>query len=114
VGNGPELLIGLVLALGAGLWLLYVASRRAITLVELEMRGGQLEVIRGGIAPRILADLRDVARAAPKANATVRIVRDRGLAKVEIDGQLDAGHAQRVRNVVGSLPLAKLANTRKR
>ncbi|MCA9585206.1 MAG: DUF3634 family protein [Myxococcales bacterium] len=114
MGNGPELLIGVVIALGAGLWLLYVASRRAITLVELEMRGGELEVLRGGIAPRVLADLRDVARAAPKADAKVRVVRDRGLAKVEIDGHLDAAHAQRVRNVIGSLPLAKLANARRR
>lgn len=112
--EGQVGLLAVVAAFAAGLATLYFASRRAITLAELRVRAGRLEVIRGGLAPRVMADLEDVARAARGADARVRVVRDRGLAKVEIAGDLSPGDAQRVRNVVGSLPLAKLANARKR
>lgn len=91
------------------LGVLYVAARRAITVAELTFAGGTVHVRRGGIAPPILADLRDVARSTP-ATFHVRIVRDRGRADVRFRGAVDERVRQRVRNVVGRVPLARLVN----
>jgi hypothetical protein len=105
-----------VLALGAavalaGLWL---AARRAITIAELEAVHGKLRVRRGGVAPPILADLRDVANSPPLDGVRIRIVRSSGRAAVEIVGAISEPQAQRIRNVVGSVPLARLINARRR
>jgi hypothetical protein len=107
----PLLVVCLVLAaLGA----LYVAARRAVTIAELEIEGGKVRVVRGGIAPPILADLRDVAAKVPADRGRVRIVRSSGRAAVELSGAIGDGQAQRIRNVIGSVPLARLVNAPRR
>ena len=94
----------------AALALLYVASLRAVTIADLEITHGKVRVIRGGIAPPILADLRDIARTPPIASARVRIVRSDGRAEVKLHGEVHPDQAQRIRNVIGSVPLARLRN----
>ncbi|MBX3232181.1 MAG: DUF3634 family protein [Labilithrix sp.] len=91
---------------------LYVAATRAITVCELAIEDGAVRVVRGGVAPPILADLRDVARTPKIARLRVRIVRSSGRAEVQLRGDVPAPQAQRIRNVVGSVPLARLANSR--
>ena len=91
---------------------LYVAARRAITVAELDIANGRLRVVRGGIAPSILADLRDVAQRPPIRSLRVRIVRSSGRAEVRLSGAVGDDQAQRIRNVVGSVPLARLVNAR--
>ena len=97
-------------AVGLALAALYVAASRAITVAELAIEDGALRVVRGGIAPPILSDLRDVAKRPPVRRATIRIVRASGLAEVRITGDVSPEQAQRIRNVVGSVPLARLIN----
>lgn len=94
----------------AAIALVYVASLRAITIADLEIENGKLRVVRGGIAPPILADLRDIARTPPIAAARVSIVRSDGRAEVKLRGEVSPEQAQRIRNVVGSVPLARLRN----
>lgn len=108
-----ELLIG-VGVVGGALALLYVASRRAITVAELAIERGKLRVARGGISPSVLADLEDVVERSSIREGRVRIVREGGRAGIEISGEVSPGDAQRIRNVVGRVPLAKLANARRR
>jgi hypothetical protein len=105
----------IVIAVGVivGLAALYAAARRAITVAVLSVADGDLVVRTGGIAPRVLADLRDVVRRDKTAHGTVRIVKDRGRAKCEFSGTFPDAQAQRIRNVVGGLPLAKLVNVRR-
>jgi hypothetical protein len=93
---------------------LYVAASRAVTVAELSIEHGVLRVVRGGIAPAILADLRDVAKSPPIADLEVKIVRASGRAEVRFRGQVSDAQAQRIRNVVGSVPLARLTNARRR
>lgn len=93
---------------------LFVASRRAITIADLAIADGAVRVVRGGIAPPILADLRDVARQPRIAKGRIVVVRDRGRAEVRIDGDLSPEQAQRIRNVIGSVPLARLVNAKRR
>ncbi len=103
---------GLGAAMLAAIWL---AARAAITICVLHIEAGRVRVVRGGIAPRVLVDLGDVANTAPRiANATIRITRRDGAAHLEMRGTLNAAQEQRIRNVIGSVPLAKLMNARRK
>jgi hypothetical protein len=105
--------VALVVAIFAFL-ALYVAARRAITIAELVFEDGKVLVARGGIAPPILGDLRDVARSMPPARLRVRVLRERGRANVRFLDSVRDPDAQRIRNVLGSVPLARLMNARSR
>ena len=94
--------------------LLWRVARGAITICVAEVRDGRIEVTHGGIAPRVLADLGDVVARPRVERATLRILRSRGSAEVETSGDISVAQAQRVRNVIGSVPLAKLINARGR
>jgi hypothetical protein len=107
-----EVTLAVVVALAlAALW---AAARAAITICVLDVSDGRVVVRRGGIAPRILADIGDVAMRPPIGQATLRITRDAGRAKLEAEGTLSPEQSQRLRNVVGSVPLATLTNARRR
>lgn len=92
--------------------LLWLSARRAITICVLRVDAGQIVVAEGGITPRILSDLRDVVRHPRVKSARVRITRNRERAAVEANG-LTHDQLQRFRNIVGSVPVAKLTNARK-
>lgn len=108
-----ELLIGAAIV-GVTLTALFFISRRDVTVALLEIEGGKVTVVQGGVAPPILADLREVARRARIAHARVRIVRDGGHASVTLTGSVGDGVAQQIRNVIGSVPLARLENANRR
>ena len=91
---------------------LFLSARRAITIVELQCENGRLRVVRGGIAPRILADLEDVVARPPVAALHIRVTRDAGRAAIAFRGARSEAQEQRIRNVIGSVPLAKLLNKR--
>ena len=107
------MVIGIAVTIGA-FGALYVAARRATTVAELSIERGNVRVVRGGIAPPILADLRDVARKPPIASLRVRIVRSSGRAEVQLSGRVSDAQAQQIRNVVGSVPLARLMNAHRK
>jgi hypothetical protein len=82
------------------------AARRAITLFEIVAEAGKIAGARGRIPPELLRDLEDVfARA--KASGKLRVHLDGGRAQVDASG-LDDPTLQRVRNVVGRFPIARL------
>lgn len=93
---------------------LWMSTRAAITVCVLDITAGEIVVRSGGIAPRVLADLRDVAARPKIARATLRVVRDRGRAALEATGEIPPAQMQQLRNVVGSVPLAKLSSARRR
>jgi hypothetical protein len=103
------LAVWIVLAV-AVLAALYVSALRATTIADLDIERGVVRIVRGGIAPPILADLRDIARTPPIERASLRIVRSSGRAEVTIRGDVRPDQAQRIRNVIGSVPLARLVN----
>jgi hypothetical protein len=109
-------ILPLVFAAGVAiaLVLLYRSARRAITIAELEVDDGGVRIVHGGIAPGVLRDLRDVARRPKIPSARVYITRASGRAEVRVEGNVPADQAQRIRNVVGSVPLAKLLNAHRR
>ncbi len=102
------------LGLALGLLWLWSQARAAITIAVLDVRDGQIRVTRGGLAPRVLRDLRDVAERPPIAWARVRVTRAGDHARVEVQGRVEAPQVQRIRNVIGSVGLAQLRNAPRR
>ena len=81
-------------------------ARRAVTLFELTAEGGRVVRVKGRIPPEMLGDLEDVfRRASATGQLSVRI--EDGRPTVHALG-LDDGTTQRVRNVVGRFPLARI------
>jgi hypothetical protein len=103
-------------ALGVAFLLLLVwaSSRSAITIAVAEVRDGKLEVVRGGLSPRVLGDLRDVVARPRIASATLRILRAKDRARIEVRGKVSEQQVQRLRNVVGNVPVAQLVKATRR
>jgi hypothetical protein len=106
-------LIVTVLALAIGVVALWMSARNAITVCVLEVRGGTVRIARGALAPGILSDIADVVARPRVRRATLRIVRNEGLARLDVSGEVSPEQRQQLRNVVGSVPLAKLATGRR-
>jgi len=111
VVSREALIVGIALA---ALFALYRAATRAITICDLKIEAGKLTIVRGGIAPPILADLRDIARSPPIASLAIHIARSSGRAEVSFKGDATDAQRQRIRNVIGSVPLARLVNAVRR
>jgi hypothetical protein len=109
-----DVVVAMAAATLVAIALLWFAARSAITVCVAEVRDGKIEVTHGGVAPRILADLRDVVVRPRVERATLRILRARGRAELDAKGDLTEAQLQQLRNVIGSVPLAKLANARTR
>ena len=93
---------------------LWVSARAATTVCVLDITAGDVVVRSGGLAPRILTDIGDAASRPRIERATLRILRERGRAALEVNGAVPDAQLQQLRNVVGSVPLAKLVNARRR
>jgi len=89
---------------------LWLAARAAVTIAVVRIRDGRIRVVRGRVAPSIVQALEDVVRRPVVARATIRVVKADGRAEVRMQGALTDEQGQRVRNVIGSVPLAKLVN----
>lgn len=94
--------------------LVWASARSAITIAVLEIESGKIRVARGGLAPRVLEDLRDVVSRPRIESATLRVVRAKDHARLEVSGKIPEQQMQRIRNVVGTVKLAQLVNARRR
>jgi Protein of unknown function (DUF3634) len=88
--------------------LVWASARSAITIAVAEIRDGKVEITHGGIAPRVLGDVRDIASRPRITSATVRIIRAKDRARVEVSGNVSEQQVQRLRNVIGNVPVAQL------
>lgn len=93
---------------------LWMSARAALTICVLDVRKGVTRRVRGRLSPGVLADLQDVLAKPPVERARLRIVRQAGAARLELRGDVPEGQRQRLRNVIGIVPLAKLARGRAR
>ena len=84
------------------------AARRALVICELVAEHGTLRVVRGGLRPNVLGDLRDVARHDRLDGIRIYVTKSGGQGRVEVRGAVRADAMQRLRNVIGTVPLAKL------
>jgi hypothetical protein len=107
-------LVACAIGVAALLLLVWRASRNAITIAVAEVHDGKLDVTRGGLSPRVVEDLRDVVSRPKIKSATLRIVRQKDRARIEIHGAVSEQQAQRLRNVVGNVPVAQLVKATRR
>jgi hypothetical protein len=105
-----EVMGAFAIGVAIALVLVWLSARAAITICVARVRDGKLEITRGWIAPRVLADMRDVVKKPRVKSATVRVVRAKGRARVEARGDLTDAQVQRLRNVIGIRALAELTN----
>ncbi len=101
-------LVACAVGVAMGLLLVWANARAAITIAVAEIRDGRLELTRGALSPKVLGDLRDVASRPPIRSATLRIVRAKNRARIEVQGPLSDAQRQRFRNVVGNVRLEQL------
>jgi siroheme synthase len=100
-----DLRVGIVIVL-AVLALLVLAVRRALELLVLEARNGRVTSARGRAPGELLREIEDVvARSRASGRIVVRL--EGGQAAVRASG-LDEVTTQRIRNVVGRFPTARL------
>jgi hypothetical protein len=96
------------------LTLVWASSRAAITLAVAQISDGKLEITQGGLSPRVLGDLRDIAARPRIKSATLRVLRAKDRARVEVHGEVSEQQVQRFRNVIGNVPMAQLVNANRR
>jgi hypothetical protein len=107
-------LVACALGVAIGLVALWVSSRAAITIAVAEIHDGKLELTRGGLSPRVLGDLRDIAARPRVSAATVRVLRQKDRARIEVHGNMSEQQVQRMRNVVGNVPVSQLVRAKRR
>jgi hypothetical protein len=107
-------LVACAVGVAIGLLLVWMNARAAITIAVAEIREGKLELTQGKLPPRVLGDLRDVATRLRIKNATLRIVRAKDHARVEVQGDVNDRQAQTLRNIVGSVKLPQLVKADRR
>jgi hypothetical protein len=106
-------LVVIAVAIFAALVALWVASRAAVTICVAEIHQGKLVIRRGSLPPRLRDDLADVIRKPLVRHGHLRVLRDRDHARIECSGDLSDAQRQRLRNVVGTVPLARLTAGRR-
>src|SRR5437763_7159803 len=101
-------LVACAVGVAIGLILVWANARAAITIAIAEIRDGKLQVTHGALSPRVLDDLRDVVARPRIKSATLRIVRAKDHARVEVRGEVSDQQLQRLRNVVGNVRISPL------
>jgi len=86
-------------------------ARRARTLFELEFRDGELTRAFGHLPPSLLDDIVDIEPGPQSGRLVIRCVIDQGHARIVPQGIVTEESLQRLRNVVGRWPLARLRTT---
>lgn len=104
-------LVACALSVAIGLVLVWANARAAITIAIAEIDDGKLTVTKGGLSSRVLGDLRDVVSRPKVKHATVRILRAKDKARLEVEGEVSEQQLQRLRNIVGNVPVAQLAKS---
>jgi Protein of unknown function (DUF3634) len=95
-----------------GLLALWISARGAITICVLEVVNGRVTLTKGGLAPRVFADVEDIVKRPKVKSATLRLSRAKDFAKLEASGTLTKIQRQQLQNLIGNVPVAKLAGTR--
>jgi hypothetical protein len=88
---------------------LFLWAQRGRELFCLSVRSGRVLVVRGRVPPALLGSIREIVAGVPAVErATIRAVRGDQGARITSSGTIDEGRAQRLRNVFGLYPIARL------
>ncbi len=103
VTTGVMIVLALA-AIAAVLWMM----RNATVLFTANVEQGRVVQLRGRAPKGLVREMTDVLRQRPVPRATLRIVVEGGAPALHAKGDLNDGEKQRLRNVLGTWPLAKI------
>lgn len=101
-----------VLALLAGVGLVLYLARRELTVFHLVVEHGAVRRARGRMPPEMMHDLRDVLARAKASGTVSGRVEDRRVV-LHFGGGIDEATAQRLRNVAGRFPTARIRQSKR-
>jgi hypothetical protein len=82
--------------------------RNAAVLFRARVLQGRVVQLRGKAPKGLVRDFEDVFRLRPVAQATLRVVLRGGAPTLEIKGDVTPAETQRLRNILGAWPTAKI------
>lgn len=86
---------------------LAIAMRRSTELFVLRVNGGKTRFVRGRIPQSLFDELDDVLRRSD-SDGLLRVYVERGEARIDTRGTFSDGTQQRLRNVIGTVPLQRI------
>jgi hypothetical protein len=89
---------------------LVLALVRANEIAFVRVRDGRLRVARGRLPAKLIHDLGEIVARPPATRAALRFVVEDRTPRVYAEGELSDEQKQRIRNVLGGWPLAKIRN----
>ena len=105
----PRLLLIAFIVLAVVWW-----AWRSRDIFCISVRRGRLLLVRGNLPQGLLNDFAEVVRDAGLQQATIRAVAQSDSARLIVQGPVGDGPAQRLRNVFGLCPVAKIRASRVR
>jgi hypothetical protein len=84
-----------------------IAISRSTELFVLRVRRGKVHFVRGRIPQGLLKEVQDVFGRAQESGR-LRVTLVRGSASVDAQGEISAATLQRLRNVIGSVPVQRI------
>ncbi len=87
---------------------LVIGARNANRLLIATVRNGRLVRFKGHAPKKFVRDLEDVLSLRPVSSAQLRIVVLNKVPTVQVDGDIEQGELQRLRNVMGTWQVAKI------
>jgi len=88
------------------------AARRATELFAVRIEGGRAKHLRGRMPPALFTEIADICGRPPIERATLRAVLQGGTPALQITGAVSDAQAQRLRNVLGRFPAARIRSGR--
>ena len=87
---------------------LLLMMRNAAVLFTASIRKGRIVALRGRAPKGLVRDFNDVLRVRPVAEATLKVVSRGGAPALISRGALTEEELQRLRNILGTWPIAKI------
>ena len=83
-------------------------TRDATLLFEAHVLQGRVVRLRGRAPKRLIQDFQEVLRQRPVPSATIRVHSSGGSVELRVTGDIRDGELQRLRNVLGTFPIARI------
>jgi hypothetical protein len=106
--DGAVTTVVILVMAAAALGALILMNRNATLLFKATVQGGRIVQLRGRAPKRLVRDFNDVLGQRPVASATLRVCSEGERAVLRATGDLNDGEMQRLRNVLGTFPTAKI------
>lgn len=98
----------ILLAAMAALGTLLFLFRDVNLLCEASVEHGHITHFRGRAPKQLVRDFNDVLRQRPVTTATIRIQSSAGIPELVVSGDVVDAESQRLRNVLGTFPIARI------